>query len=362
MILTVNAGSSSARLALFDSNGVKVSAEHLRAVPSDPGRSLEHYLSQHPDAGIVAVAHRVVHGGAEFRQATLVDATVEDQIDRLARLAPLHNPPALAWLRACRARLGAGVPQIAVFDTGFFAGLPPVASSYALPRELCERHAIRRYGFHGIAHRALYERFRALCPQHATRIVTFQLGSGCSAAALRDGAPIDTSMGFSPLEGLVMATRAGDLDPGIVTHLQREEGWDIAQTELVLSGNCGLQGLTGRRDMRELLGATDSQAQLAVELFSYRARKYLGAYAAALGGLDAVVFGGGIGEHAPVIRARILEGMDWCGIAVDKAANDSAVAKEACITATQSRVTAWVIPVDEAAVLAAEAQRFVAPA
>jgi len=300
----------------------------------------------------------VVHGGARLTTTRRIDAAVEAEIGRIAPLAPLHNPVALAWLSACREVLGADVPQIAVFDTAFYAHLPEVAASYALPHELSTRHEVRRYGFHGLAHQALWSRWRALRPDMVDggRVISFQLGAGCSVTAIDRGRPLDTSMGFSPLEGLVMATRCGDLDPGLVTFLQRAENLSAADLERLLNENSGLRGVSGiSGDMRALLAADNPRARLAVQLYCYRARKYLGAYLAVLGGADAILFGGGVGENAASVRAAILDGMDWTGIRIDSAANNATAGREGLISKTDSRTEVWVIPVDESRILAQEA-------
>ena len=364
-VLTINTGSSSVRLAAFAPDGTELRAcgdEHHDLGAGTPAELLAAFVKRHLPAWPQLVAHRMVHGGARLTSTRRIDAGVEAEIGRIAPLAPLHNPVALAWVRACREVLGADMPQVAVFDTAFYAQLPEVAATYALPHELSARHEVRRYGFHGLAHQALWSRWRALRPDIARpdiaeggRVISFQLGAGCSATAIDRGRPLDTSMGFSPLEGLVMATRCGDLDPGLVTFLQRAEGLNVADMERLLNEGSGLRGVSGiSGDMRILLAADDPRARLAVRLYCYRARKYLGAYLAVLGGADAVLFGGGVGENAAAVRAGILEGMDWAGIRLDTAAN-AAVGREGRISAADSRIEAWVIPVDESRILAQEA-------
>ena len=365
-VLTINTGSSSVRLAAFTSDGAElraVGAERHDLGNGAPGKLLAAFVKRHLPAPPRLVAHRVVHGGARLTSTRRIDAAVEAEIGRIAPLAPLHNPVALAWVRACREVLGADVPQIAVFDTAFYAHLPEVAATYALPHELSARHEVRRYGFHGLAHQALWSRWRALCPDIACpdimdggRVISFQLGAGCSVTAIDRGRPLDTSMGFSPLEGLVMATRCGDLDPGLVTFLQRAERLSAADMERLLNENSGLRGVSGiSGDMRTLLAADNPRARLAVHLYCYRARKYLGAYLAVLGGADAILFGGGVGENAAAVRAAILDGMDWAGIQLDAAANNAASGREGRISQTDSRTEVWVIPVDESRILAQEA-------
>ena len=360
-VLTVNAGSSSVRLAAFAPEEAELrvrGVERHDLGAGSPGELLAAFVNRHLPARPRLVAHRVVHGGARLTSTRRIDAGVEAEIERIAPLAPLHNPVALAWIRAAREVLGADVPQVAVFDTAFYAQLPAVAATYALPRELSTRHGLRRYGFHGLAHQALWSRWRELRPDvpDGGRVISFQLGAGCSVTAIDRGRPLDTSMGFSPLEGLVMATRSGDVDPGLVTFLQRVEGLSAADMGRLLNESSGLLGVSGLSgDLRLLLAADDPRARLAVQLYCYRARKYLGAYLAVLGGADAILFGGGVGENAAVVRAGILDGLDWAGIRLDAAANTAAVGREGRISAADSGIEAWVIAVDEAHILAQEA-------
>jgi acetate kinase len=247
------------------------------------------------------------------------------------------------------------VPQLAVFDSGFFAELPAVAATYALPAELRARFGLRRLGFHGLAHRSMWRRFAELERGHTGRVISFQLGSGCSVAALRDGRPIDTSMGFSPLEGLVMATRAGDVDPGMLLHLMTEHGLTAAGLADLLNEASGLAGLSGQGgDMRALLASETAEARLAVDVYCYRARKYLGAYMAALGGCDAVLLGGGVAEKAPRIRAGILAELGALGIDLDAQLN-ATVKGEGRLSREGSTTAAFVVPTDEEAIMAEEA-------
>ncbi len=359
-ILTVNAGSSSLRLAAFVATGEAFSLlarGHFPGVRNGFAEILRAFLKDHGIEEVAVVAHRIVHGGMRLSSSRLLDAETEVEIERLIPLAPLHNPPALAVLRACRTLLGVNTPQVAVFDTAFYEDLPEVARTYPIPHDLADKHGLRRYGFHGLAHQAMWRRWRELRPgiHEGGRVISVQLGAGCSMTAVERGAPRDTSMGFSPLEGLMMATRAGDLDPGVITWLQRREVLSPEVVERMLYYNCGLQGVAGESDMRRLLAREDADARLAVEMYCHRARKYLGAYLAVLGGAEAILFGGGVGENAPSVRAKILAGMEWAGIAPDAQANRAAVATEARICRPQSRTEIWVIPVDEAAILAQEA-------
>ena len=317
---------------------------------------------------VEAVGHRVVHGGEQYVEATLITKEVESGIDALSELAPLHNPACLAGIRGAKEVFGPRVPMVAVFDTAFHRTMPEVARHYALPRELADRHQIRRYGFHGIAHASLADGAAACLgkPLEQLRLVTLQLGNGCSIAAVEQGRSVETSMGFTPLEGLVMGTRSGDVDPSIVSYLSEREKVDAAEVEQWLNERSGLLGLSGRsNDMRELLRAAeqeqDTRAQLAIDLFCYRARKYLGAYLALLGGADAVVFGGGIGEHAPQIRDRVCANMQWCGLTLSPDRNRAAVGlsagSAAKISTDESLLGAYVVAADEETWIARETVR-----
>jgi acetate kinase len=308
---------------------------------------------------VFAAGHRVVHGGERFRATTRVNAEVIAAIESLAPLAPLHNPPALAVIRASAGLLPAGLPAYAVFDTAFFATLPEPVVRYPLPRALVERYGVRRFGFHGLAHRAMLDDLAALMPcSAATRAITLQLGQGCSVTASRGGLPIDTSMGFTPLGGLIMGTRPGDLDPGALLYLLRASGLGVAELEHELSVHAGLLALSGvSGDMRELLrleAAGHSDAHLAITAFCQRAKHAVGGFLAELGGADAIVFGGGIGEHAPAIRARICDQLESLGVVLDAACNECTAGVAARISASQSRVAVWMVPVDEAGVMLRE--------
>ena len=355
IILTVNAGSSSSRLAGYGVDNPeprRIAIYHGEHGPSEARTVLAQILGEWELGDFLAVAHRIVHGGKALTHACILDDAVEADIERLTALAPLHNPPALAWIRACREVMGREVSQVAVLDTAFYADLPHVAATYALPRSLCETYGLHRYGFHGLAHEALWRRWRKLSGATKSRVISLQLGSGCSITATRDGSPVDTSMGFSPVEGLVMATRCGDVDPGLLVFLQRTTGLKPDALERLLNRESGLLGVSGLSDdMRTLLAAHSEAARQAVDLYCYRARKYIGAYLAVLGGADAILFGGGVGENAPEVRARILAGMEWAGIVLDAQANRTSGA-EVCISSPDSRVALWVIPVDESQILA----------
>ena len=312
-----------------------------------------------------AVGHRVVHGGERFVQPTLIDPAVASAIEELEELAPLHNGPSLAGIRACRAALGPRVPLVAVFDTAFHASLPEHAFSYGIPYDLAKRHGIRRFGFHGLSYQSVISRYAALAGlavREAT-VVALHLGNGASAAAISRGRSVDTSMGFTPLEGLLMGTRSGDLDPALIGYLARREDMSPDGVERMLNEQSGLLGLSGRsRDMRDLIEARDhdARARLAVDVFCHRARKYLGAYLAVLGGARAVVFTGGIGEHSPEVRAEICRDASWCGLELDPALNREMVGRPGRISAASARLEAWVIPTDEEEVVARETARCLA--
>jgi acetate kinase len=302
---------------------------------------------------LAAIGHRVVHGGERFTAPTRITAETWRDLEALRELAPLHNPPALSVVRATSARYQ-GVPLFAVFDTAFFTALPAEAREYALPMVWRVDRGLRRFGFHGLAHAYLARNAFERCGE-PKRLVTLQLGNGCSATALLDGRPIDTSMGFSPLEGLIMATRPGDLDPGVLLELARRgESWQTLTHSLYCeSGLAGLSGESGDvRELLELEAQGHEGARVALKAFCRRLVKYIGAYAAVLGGLDAIAIGGGVGENSPSVRARILAAFEWLGLQLDAAANDDAVGVSARISAPASAVTVEVIVVDEELLIA----------
>jgi len=279
-------------------------------------------------ADIHAVGHRVVHGGEHFTHSALITEDVLRGIEDCIDLAPLHNPGNVKGIVAARDIFGPGLPQVAVFDTAFHQTLPEHAYLYALPYQLYRRYKIRRYGFHGTSHRYVayrYRQLRNLSPEE-TNIITLHLGNGCSATAIREGESVDTSMGLTPLEGLVMGTRAGDLDAAIVEFITSKEGFCIHEVESLLNKQSGLLGISGLTDnMQELLDEAhehnDRRALLSIDLFCYRARKYIGAYLAAMGGADALVFTGGIGENSAEVRQQICEGLEWLGLELDRDRN-----------------------------------------
>jgi acetate kinase len=315
---------------------------------------------------IHAVGHRVVHGGELFKESALINDQVLNGIESCIDLAPLHNPSNLKGILAARELLGKDIPQVAVFDTAFHQSLPEQAYLYAVPYHLYRRHRIRRYGFHGTSHRYVAFRYRALrgLTREQTHIITLHLGNGCSAAAIQGGASVDTSMGMTPLEGLVMGTRSGDLDPAIVSVIARKEGLSLSEVDTLLNTQSGLLGVSGlTNDMRELQAELkehdDRRVGLAIEIFCYRARKYIGAFLASMGGADALVFTGGIGENAPDIRARICSGMEWAGLHLDATKNQQAVGREGKISTEDSSLLAYAIPTDEELLIARDTVRVI---
>jgi acetate kinase len=313
---------------------------------------------------IGAVGHRVVHGGERFQRSALIDEEVLSSIEECFDLAPLHNPSNVKGYRAARALLPKS-PQVAVFDTSFHQTMPAWAYLYALPYVLYERHGVRRYGFHGTSHRFVSQRLARRLGREGDpelRLITAHLGNGCSVTAVRGGRSVDTSMGFTPLEGLVMGTRCGDLDPAILAHVAAREELGSAEVNALLNKHSGLLGLSGvSSDMRKLLeaeAAGNERAKLAVEVFCHRLRKYLGGYAAVLGGVDGIAFAGGIGENAASVRARTVRGLEPLGVGVDPERN-AAARGEAEISGPGARVRVFVIPTNEELLIARDAYRIV---
>jgi acetate kinase len=317
-------------------------------------------------ADVNAVGHRVVHGGERFQESALIDDRVLQGIEDCIDLAPLHNPDNIRGILAARELFGKDTPQVAVFDTSFHHSLPEQSYLYAVPYHLYRRHRIRRYGFHGTSHRYVAFRYRALrgLTREQTNIITLHLGNGCSAAAIRAGSAVDTSMGMTPLEGLVMGSRSGDLDPAIVSVIARKEGLAASEVDTLLNTQSGLLGISGlTNDMRELQAELkehdDRRVRLAIEIFCYRTRKYIGAYLAGMGGADAVVFTGGIGENSPEVRARICSGMEWAGLHLDPAKNLETVGREGQISTSDSKLLAYAIPTDEELLIARDTVRVI---
>ena len=309
--------------------------------------------------GLEAVGHRVVHGGTRFSGPVLLDPGAEEAIEELAELAPLHNEPALAAIRAVRNALGPGIPQVAAFDTAFHSRMPRVARLFALPRRFAEA-GVLRYGFHGLSYEYVIGELRALNPEAAAgRILIAHLGNGASMVAVRSGESVDTTMGFTPTGGLMMGTRSGDLDPGVLVYLLEQKELSQPEAGDLINRRAGLLGVSETTaDMRDLLGreADDPRAAEAVALFCYQAKKFLGALATALGGLDTLVFTGGIGEHAATVRWRICEGLEFLGLRLDESRN----AEHAPVVSRDgSPVTVRVIPTDENLMIARHTRRLV---
>lgn len=384
-IMVINSGSSSIKYQIFDMRDRSVLASGLLEKIGEPDSRLAHQTlvqgsrfekiekkaavaghrqgfdlintvlketgSLRDMAELAGIGHRVVHGGEAFTQPTLIDNAVIDTIRTLIPLAPLHNPANLTGIEV--AMDGApDVPQVAIFDTAFHQTLPPHAFHYAIPRELYRKHAIRRYGFHGTSH--FYVAKQAAClmrrPFETLSLITLHLGNGASATAIQNGVSIDTSMGLTPLEGLIMGTRCGDLDPAIIFYLGRETGRSSEAIDILLNKESGLKGICGVNDMREiaqLAEAGNADARLAIDMYVYRLRKYIGSYTAALGRLDALVFTGGIGENAAGIRSAACRELGMLGIVIDENKNRAASREARAIHSTDSRIKILVIPTNE---------------
>lgn len=362
-VLVVNAGSSSLKMQLLPQR------QHVhieRIGESGPGGgpgvadhgeafriALARLREQAPSVRLLACGHRVVHGGEHFREPVLIDDSVQEVIRQLNRLAPLHNPAGLAGIEAARSELS-DIPHVAVFDTAFHASLPEQAYLTGLPYEYYTDHGIRNYGFHGTNHDHVSRQAAGLLGRHRDELslITLHLGNGASAAAVKHGRSFDTSMGFTPLAGLLMGTRTGDLDPGIILHLLAD-GKSLLELDELLNRQSGLKGLSGRsndmRDLRRAAAAGDRRARLAITVYAYRVKKEIGALAAAMDGLDAVVFTGGIGENDAAIREEILQGMDWLGIELD---NERNRAGNSLVSTATSRVAVLVVKADEEGLIA----------
>lgn len=318
-------------------------------------------------ADIRAVGHRVVHGGEKFRDSVLIDAAVLEGIEECVELAPLHNPANLRGIRAAQEVFGRGVPQVAVFDTSFHATMPETAYLYGIPYHLYRRHKIRRYGFHGTSHRYLAYRYRTMLglPREKVDIITLHLGNGCSACAIKEGESVNNSMGFTPLEGMIMGTRAGDVDVSVVDFLSHKEGMTLSEIVTMLNKQSGLLGLSGlTSDMRELLEEEkengDRRARLAVDAFCANVRRRVGAYFAEMGGADALVFSGGIGENSADVRRRVCAGLECLGLELDAKLNAGLKRGQAGeISKKESRLKAYVIPTNEELLIARDAYRCV---
>jgi acetate kinase len=316
---------------------------------------------------INAVGHRVVHGGERLRKSVKINQEIIEMIEDCIELAPLHNPANLRGIRAGVELFGEGVPQVAVFDTAFHSTMPEISYLYGVPYQLYRRHKLRRYGFHGTSHRYVAYRYRKLIgiPPEEVRIITLHLGNGCSACAIDKGASFNTSMGFTPLEGLLMGTRSGDLDLSVVEFLKHKEGFNVQEVMTLLNKQSGLLGLSGlTSDMRELLQEAaendDRRARLAIEIYAQRAKSYIGRYFVELGGAQAVVFTGGIGENSPEIRQRICEGLTCIGLNLDHTANDRISGGESgMITTEDSSFKSYVLPTNEELLIARDTVRVI---
>lgn len=357
-VLVLNTGSSSLKYRLFQDSGTGFDTvaqglvEHVGepgSHPADHAVALSQVMSTLDLTGLAAVGHRVVHGGDRFSAPTLITEDVCDQIRDLIPLAPLHNPANLAGIEVAR-RLLPDTPSVAVFDTAFHQTMPPAARTYAIDTDLADRLGVRRYGFHGTSHVYVSRRTAALLGRDpgGLNLVTLHLGNGASACAVRDGRSVATSMGLTPLQGLVMGTRSGDLDPAVVFHLMRVGKLSLDEVDEILNRHGGLYGLCGDNDMRAVLRrreAGDDAAALAFDVYCQRIRSYVGAYAFELGRLDAIAFTAGVGENAAPVRAAALANLGHFGIAVDPARN--AGSGERRISADGAPVSVWVVPTDE---------------
>jgi len=364
-------GEGTSKLSHFFHNKTFTAQTKVEDVEKAMGLILKTLVSK--EVGVIrgiseigAVGHRVVHGGEEFTGSVIIDEKVIASVKKFADLAPLHNPPNLAGIQAVQ-RILPGVKQVACFDTAFHATIPKIAYMYGLPYELYEKYGIRRYGFHGISHRYVARRAAAIMGRgkYDINAVTCHLGNGCSVTAVKQGRSVDTSMGFTPLEGVPMGTRCGDLDPAILFYLA-DKGYDVKSLKILCNRKSGLLGISGVsndvRNLEELAQKGNTQAKLAIDIFCYRIKKYIGAYCAVLDKVDAVVFTGGIGENAVFLRQQICTGLTQIGVQLDGAANQAAVAplpdqsqvqaKEAEINTKDSRVKVFVIPTNEQAAIA----------
>ena len=360
----VNSGSSSIKWELLDVESEQVTAHGIVERIGEPGGVADHaagmreILGDLGDEHPAVIGHRVVHGGSRFTAATLVTDEVEQAIDELSALAPLHNPANLAGIRAARAAFPA-VPNVAVFDTAFHQTLAPEAYTYAIDRAVAAEHGVRRYGFHGTSYHYVAGATADLLglPLGSLKLIVFHLGNGASVCAIDGGRSVDTSMGMTPLEGLVMGTRSGDLDPGLLFHLGRA-ATSLPELDTLLNRHSGLLGLTGMRDMRDVQAAAasgDADARLALGVYTHRLRHYLGAYLAHLGGADAIVFTAGVGENSAATRAATLAGMQWLGIDVDAERNVSAERGARVVSSDGSAITVLVVLTNEELEIARQA-------
>ena len=362
-VLVINSGSSSLKYAVVEPDSGKMVTdgivERIGDGPvADHGAALQEAFRQLAESGrpldtlgLVAVGHRVVHGGPDLCEPTLVDDALIAELEELAPLAPLHNPPALLGIKVARDALP-DLPHIAVFDTAFFHDLPAAAATYAIDRDIAQQWDIRRYGFHGTSHQYVSEQAADFLdePLESLNQIVLHLGNGASASAIAGGRPVDTSMGLTPMEGLVMGTRSGDIDPGIITYLVRTAGMSVEDIETMLNKRSGVLGLGGEIDFRTLhqcIESGDTAAQLAYDVYIHRLRKYIGAYLALLGNTDVITFTAGVGENDAAVRRDALSGLATLGIELDERLNDSGDRSARQISAATSRTTVLVVPTDE---------------
>lgn len=365
-VFVVNSGSSSIKWELLDAeSGASVKRGIVERIGEPGGGAVDHEDAMRSVLGMLGgehpavIGHRVVHGGDLFSAATVITPEVEAAIENLAALAPLHNPANLAGIRAAQAALP-GVPNVAVFDTAFHQTLAPAAYTYAIDAALAAEHSARRYGFHGTSYQYVARRAAETLrrPLGELKLVVFHLGNGASACAIDGGRSVDTSMGMTPLEGLVMGTRSGDLDPGLMFHLGREAGFTLDDLDTLLNRRSGLLGLSGRGDMRDLVAAMDAgdaAARLAFDVYVHRIRHYLGAYLVTLGGVDAIVFTAGVGENSSEVRSAALAGLERLGIELDPALNAARSSEPRVISTDASAVAILVVPTNEELEIARQA-------
>jgi acetate kinase len=378
LVLVINSGSSSLKFQLLEpasgisrASGIVERIGEASSAVADHEAALRRAFDELADAGIelktvglTAVGHRVVHGGRQFHRPTLLDDAVVAELEGLSELAPLHNPPSVKGIEVAR-KLLPDVPHVAVFDTAFFYDLPQEAATYAIERGLAERWQIRRYGFHGTSHRYVSEQAAAFLdrPLNSLNQIVLHLGNGASASAIAGGRPVDTSMGLTPLEGLVMGTRSGDIDPSVVSYLWRRAEMGVAEIESTLNQRSGVLGLAGERDFRRLhqmIESGDSAAQLAYDVFIHRLRKYIGAYLAVLGHTDVVSFTAGIGENDALVRRDALAGMGELGLMLDEDRNLAPETRARRISGDDSPIAVLVVPTNEELAIARDCVRLLA--
>ena len=406
-ILVLNTGSSSLKFQIIDTDIEKIEASEDKQlakgiierigsqavltfeVPGQPKRKESMLIKDHKEAiqqiinwitadsttieginslqDIHAIGHRTVHGGEKFNGSIAISQDVISMIEECIDLAPLHNPANLKGIYAAKEAFGPMIPQVAVFDTAFHSTMPEEAYLYGIPYQYYLNYKIRKYGFHGTSHRFVSYRYRTLAgiPREKTNIITMHMGNGCSACAIKNGVSVDTSMGMTPLEGMMMGTRAGDIDPSIIEYIAHKESIPFEEVFSVLNKRSGLTGISGltndMRDLEDEMARGDRRAKLAIEMFSYRAKKYIGSYLAVLNGAQAICFTGGIGENGPIPRMQICGEMSALGVELDPELNEIAIrGKEMKISTPNSKVEVWVIPTNEELIIARDTYRIVA--